>query len=168
MKEDILTGILLGVVISMGTQILTFLGLGLSNNFVLLTYVCVFIFILVAQRKHWHKTKDKIPFCKALLTVIVIIIISRYIFQTYMYIYVTFINTNWIQEVSEYWTQLLQESNTPQEAIGRQIQNFKRAYLPARMFTIEILRYGFSQIVLGFMASLYFIFRKPHHKNIHA
>ncbi len=160
-RKDLKTGLILGICISIATQILTWLGYGLTSMFVILTYILIVLFIIIAQRNHWLNRSKPIPFIKALISVLIIIIVSRYVFQLYMYIYITYIDPNWINDVSVYWTELLRESNTPQESIAKQIEGFKKAYQPSQMFTIEIIKYGFSQIILGLITSIYFMIKKP-------
>ncbi len=157
--EDIRLGILLGLSISFGTQCLTWFGLGLTNWFVFLTYILLISFIVYAQRKHWLESETSISIIQALITIIIIVIISRYVFQLYMYIYITFADPNWVNTVVEYWTKTLRESNTSQEKINTLIEDFKNSYQPLQMFTRQIVKFGFGQIIIGIIASLYFVIK---------
>lgn len=163
-KNNVISGILLGLSVSLGTQILTWLGLGLTNWFVLLTYVLVLVFVIITLRKQWINQSNSLPFTRVLVGVIIIVLVSRYVFQFYMYCYINYIDPNWVNDVSVYWTQMLQEKNTPPEEIKANIDAFQKAYQPFRMFTVEIILYGFSQFILGLLASLYFVFKKPSNK----
>lgn len=160
-QKDFKEGILLGVCLSLGTQILTWLGYGLTNMFIYLTYFLLVVFIVKAQRKNWPERNRSIPFLQALTTVVIIVVTSRYVFQLYMYIYTTFIDPNWVNDVSVYWADLMRKDNIHQEEIDRSIENFRISFIPGQMFTIEIIKYGVAQIILGFITSLYFIIKKP-------
>ena len=158
-KQKIKWGLLLGLSISLGTQILTWLGLGLTNLFVLLTYLLVAVFIFHALRKQ-RRSQQSISLWEALITVLVLVIISRYVFQFFLFLYVNYFHPGWIAEVSKYWSELLAEKGTSQVLIDAQIKAFQDAYRPFNMFTIEIIRYGFAQIVLGLLIALFFVFKK--------
>lgn len=160
-KKYLISGFLLGLAISIGTQILTWLGLGLTNWFVLLTYVLLAIFVFITLRKQWIAGNSSISFTTALTAVVIMVVVSRYVFQSYMYLYTNFIDPNWVSDVSNYWAQSLKDENIPQEEINETIKSFQQAYKPAQMFTIEIIKYGISQFILGLLISLYFVFKKP-------
>jgi hypothetical protein len=160
-KKYLISGFLLGLAISIGTQILTWLGLGLTNWFVLLTYILLILFVFITLRKQWITGGSSVSFTTAIMAVLIMVVVSRYVFQSYMYMYTNFIDPNWVSDVSDYWTQSLRDENVPQEEINGTIKAFQHAYEPAQMFTIEIIKYGFSQFILGLLVSLYFVLKKP-------
>ena len=159
-KENIKYGLFLGIATSFVTQVLTWLGLGTSNWFVLLTYILVIVFVFIVIRKQWVKN-NSITFLHAILIVSILILVSRYVFQLYMFIYTRYINPNWIDEVSIVWTEIMKENNASEIYISRQLSAFRKSYEPFSMFFIEVFKYGISQIILGVIISLYFVFKKP-------
>jgi hypothetical protein len=161
LKNNVISGLLLGLSVSLGTQILTWLGLGLTNWFVLLTYILVLGFVIITLRKQWIIQNDSLPFTKVLFGVFIIVLVSRYVFQLYMFLYINYVDPNWMNDVTIYWTQMLEDQGSPPEEIKASIDAFHKSYQPTRMFTVEIILYGFPQFILGMLGSLYFVFRKP-------
>jgi len=159
-KTSIKWGIFLGLAVVIGTQILTWAGLGLTNWFVLLTFFCVILFIIFCLREIKSSLSGKISFGKAVLAVVILVLISRIIFQLYMFIYTQYIDPDWVNTVAESWTKTLQEANTPAEKIDKQINAFRKSYEPLSMFTIQLINYGLPQFVIGIIVSIPFVFRK--------
>ena len=149
LRISIKWGVILGLSIVVGTQILTWLGYGLTNWFVAITYLAVIITVLYGSRNLRNTLREDFTMIKAMLAVLIMVIISRYIFQTYMFIYINYIEPDWIEKVSEIWTEMLQEKNVAAEQIQQKISTFHRAYEPLNMFTVEIIYIGLSQIILG-------------------
>ena len=158
-KNSILWGVYLGIALALGTQLLTWAGLGLTNWFVLLTYILVILFTAISLGKLKKADNGKLSFGKAALSVFIIILISRIIFQFYMFIYVNYIDPEWLDKVAEIWTQSMQESKLSSEEIEKNIARFRQSYQTSAMFTLEIFRYGASQFILGILVSLFFVLR---------
>lgn len=159
LQRSIKWGIYLGLVVVAGTQILTWLGLGLTNWFVGLTYVAVIICIALGLRAFKKSLGSKIPFGKAILFVLLTILISRIIFQLYMFIYVNYLDPNWIEMVAESWTKTMQEASVAEEVINKRIDRFRQAYEPISMFTITLIQYAIPQFILGFIVSLFYVIK---------
>tara|TARA_Y100000385_G_scaffold290967_1_gene366365 strand:- start:460 stop:990 length:531 start_codon:yes stop_codon:yes gene_type:complete len=152
-------GVILGVALVIGTQILTWLGLGTSNWFIVLTYVLVITAVLLCTKELKRKLLEDFSFLKSFLSVLIVILISRYIFQAYMYVYINFVDPNWIETISEKWTIMLQEKNLSTDQIKNQISRFQKSYEPLNMFTIEIIYIGLSQFILGCVATSLYLWR---------
>jgi hypothetical protein len=157
LKTIIKWGLWLGVAVSLGTQILTWLGLGLTNWFVLLSYVLVIVFLIFGLNELKNHDKIKFNFLNALLVIIGIIIISRLIFQTYMFIYTRYIDPSWIDNVSETWSISLQESGIASDKIDQQIKSFRKSYETLAMFTSSLISYAIPQFVIGIIVSIIFV-----------
>ena len=160
-KSIAVTGLILGLSISMTTQILTWMGLGLTQWFVFFTYLLIVVFIITTQRRVWLQNNKSLSLYRAFLTVFLMVIISRYVFQFYMFCYTTYIEPGWVNKVSDYWTNLMLGEGKTIDYIDTQIESFRNSYRPINMFTIEIIRYGLGQMIIGLLASLYFVFKSP-------
>lgn len=159
-RHSIIWGLYLGITLSMMTQILTWLGLGTSNWFIYLTYILVIIFISIGLKKLKSKKEGKLSFISSFSFVLVTILLSRLLFQTYMFVYTHYIDPNWVSKVANIWTQQMEQAGISAEQISNSIQGFKEAYQTGNMFTIELIKYGVPQIIIGVLISLYFVFKK--------
>ncbi len=160
MPHGLKSGLGLGLSISLSTQVLTWLGLGLTNWYAITMNLLVIVFVVYGVRLLWLKNGKSISFLKVVLTVLIIVIISRYVFQLYMFVYTQYIEPEWVEEVSVFWANSLAEQGNSVNTIDNTIKAFKSSYKPINMFTIEIIRYGFFQFILGVLVSLYFVFKK--------
>ncbi len=159
-KTSIKWGVLLGIGLALGSQILTWLGLGVSNWFVVLTYLLVIVFVALGLGNLKRLDDGKLTLGKAALSVVIIILISRVIFQLYMFVYINYIDPNWVNDVAETWTTMMQEAEISDEQIDQRIKSFRQAWKPLPMFTFEVVVYAIPQIVLGLITSLFFVFKK--------
>ncbi|WP_297691167.1 DUF4199 domain-containing protein [uncultured Eudoraea sp.] len=158
LKTILKWGILLGVSVALGTQILTWLGLGLTNWFVLLTYILVIVFSILSLTELRNRKEIKLNFLNAILVIIGIVLISRLIFQTYMFIYTRYLDPSWVDTVSKTWTISLQESNVAANEIEQQINSFRKSYEILPMFTSSLISYAIPQFVIGIIVSIIFVF----------
>lgn len=150
-------GIILGLAVALGTQILTWLGLGLTNWFVGLTYLLVVVVIILSSRELKKAHNGKLSFGNAALAVLIIVLIGRVLFQSYMFIYTRYIEPEWVNQVAEVWTQMMQEQGDGIEKINQQIAAFRKGYETGPMFTLELIKYAIPQLVLGLITSLVFV-----------
>ena len=79
--------------------------------------------------------------------------------MTTLFIYVNYIHPEWINEVAEVWTKMMQDSGQTSEEIEKRIKGFREDYQTLRMFTISIVKFGLSQFVLGLIVSLFFVLK---------
>lgn len=86
---------------------------------------------------------------------------GRYVFQSYMFVYINYIDPQWVDTVAERWTQMLKDADISDEQISKRITIFRKAWEPLSMFTTELILYGIPQFVLGMIVSLFYIFRNP-------
>ena len=77
-----------------------------------------------------------------------------------MYVYITFIDPMWVETVADTWTKSMQDADTPQDQIDTMITGFRSAWEPTAIFTIEVIKYGVTQFILGMIVALFFVFRK--------
>ena len=159
-------GLWLGFFISAGTQVLTWIGLGLTNWFVLLTYLLVIVFGFVSTRKWWVNHHRSVTFLQVFLLCLILVVVSRYVFQGYMYIYTRYIDPEWINEVATIYSDMLRENNLSDSVIEVRIVAFRQSYKATSMFTFEIIRYGISQWVFCVLASIIFVFKSRKGVNL--
>jgi hypothetical protein len=157
LKTIIKWGLLLGASVALGTQILTWLGLGLTNWFLVLTYLLVVVFSILCLIELRKSGAIKLNLLNAILIILGIILISRLIFQTYMFIYTRYIDPSWVDAVSETWAISLQESNVTADQIDRQINGFRKSYEVLPMFTSSLISYAVPQFIIGIIVSTVFV-----------
>jgi len=153
-------GVILGFILVLVTQILTWLGKGTSNWFIILTYFSVVVVSVLCLSALKSKNKGDLKFLYAALGMFILIIVSRYIFQLYMFVYVNYIDPEWIVNTSRQWVALLQTQGISENIIEGRINAFHDSFDILYMFTIEIIKYGPPQFILGMILSLYFVFKK--------
>ena len=142
-------GLLLGFLTSLGTQILTWVGLGLTNWFVILTYILV-IALIGWMVKSWKGTFNPRPgFMNVLMGVLTVVIIARLIFQAYMYVYIVYVDPSWVDDVAVTWAESLRQSGADESTVDSMISSFRRAWEPMNIFTIELVKFGIPQFILG-------------------
>lgn len=159
MKLGIKWGVLLGAIIVIITQMLTWLGLGTSNWFVILTFISVILVAILFARKARTNFPDNSKALNWILPLLATIIISRYIFQAYMFIYIQFVDPSWVSTVSETWSAMLADQNFTTEQIENQISAFQKSYRPTQMFTIEIVKYGIPQFIIALIVLWFYFWR---------
>ncbi len=159
-KTALKWGAYLGITQVIGTQILTWLGQGTSNWFPIMMTVLVILFITMMLKGIKSSEGGKLTFLKALVPIIIAIVAAFYIFQLYMFIYVNYIDPQWIDNTAVSWSQTMADNGVDQADIDKRIDIFRNSYKPLSMFTIQIINYGVPQMILGIIVSLFFIFRR--------
>ena len=165
-KTSIKWGISLGIGLVAGTQILTWLGLGVSNWFVVITLLFAVVFVALGLREIKRRNDGVLTMVGATLAVLMIILISRYVFQLYMFVYINYIDPNWVNQVAETWTTSMREADTPTALINQRIDAFRQGWQTLPMFTVQIIFGAVPQIVLGLITSLFFVFKKTGRKMV--
>ena len=165
-KTSFKWGVFLGLALVIGTQILTWLGLGVTNWFAVLTFLLVIVFVALGLGNIKRANEGKLTFVNAALAVLMIVLISRYVFQLYMFVYINFIDPNWVNQVAETWTDSMKAGNVPVERIDRTIAAFRRAWEPVPMFTVQIFVMAIPQLILGLITSLFFVLRPRRAKEL--
>ncbi len=157
LKTSIKWGLLLGLALAVTTQLLTWLGLGLTNWFVVVTYLLAILFIYLVLRT-LNQEQGKLTFLHAALAVVVLIFISRLIFQSYMFIYIHYIDPSWVDTVAATWAKSMQEAGLSPDTIAQQINSFRKLNEPSSMFTIGLILYAIPQLFIGLILSAIFVF----------
>lgn len=157
LRNTIKWGIILGIAVSLSTQILTWLGLGLTNWFVIMSIILTVVFIALVSKNVQSVNGGNLSFINAIFIVIVLVLIARIIFQIYMFIYTRYIDPLWVDTVSDSWTTTLQNSGVNAEQINAQIQSFRKSYETIPMFTSTLVLYAIPQFILGFITSMFFV-----------
>ena len=153
-------GLTLGIATSMATQILTWVGLGLSQWFIIISLVFVAIAAFISSGQLKIKSNGWLTFKKALVNIVIMILIARVIFQIYMFIYTRFVDPEWVDNVSVSWSASMEASGMTAESIEQSIDQFRQSYETIPMFTTALITYAVPQFVVGLLASLYHVLRK--------
>ena len=150
-------GVILGLILVIVTQILTWMGLGTSGWYVGLTYISVIVVAIFFVRLLMSLKDGQPSFMKMLIPLGILIIISRYIFQLYMYVYIHHIDPSWVDTIAATWTEMMIDKEMATDLMDTQIAGFRKAYETLPMFTTEIFKIAISQYVLGLMvAGIYY------------
>jgi hypothetical protein len=101
-----------------------------------------------------------LTFKHALITVVLLILIARVIFQIYMFVYTRYIDPAWVDSVSLSWSASLEASGMEADRIEQAIEQFRKSYQTVTMFTTALIQYAIPHFIVGLLVSLYFTFRK--------
>ncbi len=153
-------GLALGLVTALATQVLTWAGLGLTQWFIVATFVLVAIFSVLSSKQLKIRLGGRLTFRQALAHIIVLILVGRLVFQAYMFLYTRYIDPSWIDEVSRTWSETMEASGMARERAEMVIERFEQSYKAVNMFTTTLIQYAVPQVILGLLLSLYFVFRK--------
>jgi hypothetical protein len=153
-------GFTLGLATSLATQILTWLGLGLSQWFNVISIALVVIFTFFCLQQLRTRLESRLTFKDALIHVVLLILIARVIFQIYMFVYTRYIDPEWVDTVSLSWSSSLEASGMEADRIEQTIEQFRKSYHPVPMFTTALIQYAIPQFIVGLLVSLYFGLRK--------
>ncbi len=153
-KHHVLWGVGLGAAVVLSIQVLTWLGLGLSHWTWISTYVLVVVFSFLGARSLGEHLGARPGFLRTVLLIAVMILVSRVIYQTYMYLYINFVDPTWIDTVAEVWSAQLAEGGVPEEKIGQSIATFRRQWETGYIFTLGIVSYGIAQFILGLVTAV--------------
>ncbi len=149
-------GLFLGLSLVVSTQLLTWLGLGTSSLFLIQFYVLAAIFLFLGLRVLEQQQDEPLRFLPALRSVIVMVLVSRLIFQLYMFAYTNYIDPHWVDNVAESMVQSLQaDGQFTTEDIEKRINSFRHAYETVPMFTTALVGFGIPQIVIGTLEAAY-------------
>lgn len=154
LKHHLLWGLALGTAVVLAIQVLTWLGLGLSSWTWILPWVLVVVLAMLAGRSLTRRLGSRPRFLQALLLLVVMIFVSRLMYQTYMFVYINFVDPTWVDTVAEVWSGRLADSGASAEEIDNRIEGFRKQWQTGFVFTIGIVAYSLPQIVLGLLAML--------------
>ena len=73
-------------------------------------------------------------------------------YQTYMFVYINFVDPTWVDTVAEVWSAQLEESGATAEQIDKRITNFRKQWETGFVFTLGLIAYALPEIVLGLLA----------------
>ena len=152
LKHHILWGLGLGAAAVASTQILTWMGLGLSNLTWISTYTLIVVFAVLAGRSLRGRLDRRPGFLQAVLMLLVMLLVSRLMYQTYMFLYINFVDPDWVDTVADVWSGQLRESGSTEEAIEKSISRFRRQWETKFVFTLGIIAYALPEFVLGLVA----------------
>jgi magnesium-transporting ATPase (P-type) len=150
-------GLGLGAAVVLCIQILTWVGLGLSHLTWILTWVLVMVFAVLAGRSLGRRLNKRPRFWQALLLLVVMILVGRVVYQTYMFVYINFVDPTWVDTVAEVWSAQLEEAGSSAEEITENIANFRQLWQTGNVFTLGIVAHVLPQFVLGLLAMTLFV-----------
>ncbi len=149
LQHHLLWGLGLGAAVVLSTQILTWVGLGLSHLTWVSTYVLVIVFAVLGGRSLQGRLGRAPGFLRAALLILVMILVSRVIYQTYMFLYINYVDPGWVDMVAEVWSAQLREAGQSADQIAKSIDGFRRQWETGYVFTLGIVSFGIAQFVLG-------------------
>jgi hypothetical protein len=151
-KHGLVWGLLLGFAISASIQVLTWLGLGLTYWTWLATYLAVVVLVALSGRSLTARWQARPNLKQAAVLVVVMILVAKVIYQIYMFTYINFVDSNWVEMVAEVWQAQMQESGVSDENIAAYIADFRRQWETSYVFTLGLVSHTLPQFVLGFVS----------------
>ena len=154
LQHHLYWGLGLGAAVVLTIQVLTWLGLGLSNLTWILTWTMVVVFAVLAGKSLGRRLGARPRLLQAILLLVVMILVGRVIYQTYMFVYINYVDPTWVDTVAEVWSAQLEESGATADQIDRKIESFRRQWETGFVFTLGLVAYALPEFVLGFLAML--------------
>lgn len=154
LQHHLYWGLGLGAATVATIQILTWLGLGLSNWTWALTWALVVVFAVLAGKSLERRFGARPRFLQALGLLVVMLLLGRLIYQTYMFLYINYVDPNWVDTVAEVWSAQLADSGTGAEEIAQRIAAFRRQWETGFVFTLGLIAYALPEFVLGLLAMI--------------
>lgn len=145
-------GLGLGAAVVLTIQVLTWIGLGLSNWTWILPWVLVVVFAVLAGKSLARRLGKRPRFLQAVLLLIVMVFVARVMYQTYMFVYINFIDPTWVDTVAEVWAGQLEDSGASAEEIDRRVESFRKQWQTGFVFTLGLVAYTLPQVILGLLA----------------
>jgi len=152
LQHHLYWGLGLGAAVAASIQVLTWLGLGLSNLTVALPWLLVVVFAVLAGKSLTKRLEGRPRFLQAVPLLVVMILVGRVVYQTYMFLYINFVDPNWVDMVAEFWSAQLEDSGASAEQIDERIAGFRRQWETGFIFSLGIIAYTLPQFVLGLVA----------------
>ncbi len=152
LKHHLFWGLALGAAVVLTIQVLTWVGLGLSNWTWILPWMLVVVFAVLAGKSFAKRLGARPRFLQAALLLLVMIFVARVMYQTYMFVYINFVDPTWVDTVAEVWTGQLEESGASEEEIDKRITNFRKQWETGFVFTVGLVAYALPEFVLGLLA----------------
>jgi hypothetical protein len=152
LQHHLYWGLALGAAVVITIQVLTWLGLGLSNWTWILPWVLVVVFALLAGKSLAKSLGTRPGFLKALVLILVMILVGRIMYQTYMFLYINFVDPTWVDTVADVWSAQLEESGATAEQIEKKITKFRKQWETGFVFTLGLIAYALPEVVLGLLA----------------
>ena len=154
LQHHLYWGLGLGAAVVLTIQVLTWLGLGLSYWTWILPWALVVVFSVLAGRALERRLGKRPKFLQAVLLLLVMIFVARIMYQTYMFVYINFVDPTWVDSVAEVWSGQLEESGASAEEIDRQIMRFRKQWETSWVFSVGLVAYALPQVVLGVLAMI--------------
>ena len=96
-----------------------------------------------------------LPLKDALIINTTLILVASLVNQAYMYIYITAIEPEWIDNVAEMRRQMLVDNGADSSTIDRRISALRTAFTPVRMFTRGIIIPGLWDFLFAGSVALF-------------
>ena len=153
LEHDLLWGLRLGAAVVLCIQVLTWVGLGLTFWTWTLTYVLVVVFAVLGARSLRKRSAARPGVVRTVVLITLMILVSRVIYQTYMFVYLNFVDPTWVDTVAEVWSAQLRHAGAADEKIAMNIAEFRNQWETGYIFSIGIVRWGIPQFILGLVAA---------------
>jgi hypothetical protein len=153
-KHHLLWGLWLGLASVACIQILTWVGLGLSNWTWILPWAAVAVFAALATRSLCARRGTRPGFLRIALMVALMVLTANLINQIYMFVYINFVDPSWVDTVADVWAEQLRDAGTSEEGIAERIARFRRQWETRYVFTLGLISYSLPPFLLGVVAGL--------------
>ncbi len=150
LKHDLLWGVGLGAAAVASTQILTWVGLGLTHWTWISINVLVVVFAVLGGRSLRRRLAAAPSLAQAALLIGLMILVSKVIYQAYMFVYINVVDPTWVDMVAEVSDAQLRAAGTSEERIASNIADFRNQWRTGYIFSLGIVRYELAHLILGF------------------
>jgi len=152
-KHRLLWGVYLGLAVVASTQLLTWMGLGLSHLTWISSWALTAVFAVLAARSFGRRLGERPGFPRVAGLLLVMILVGSLIYQTYMYLYINFVDPTWVDTVAEVWSAQLAEAGVSAEEIETGITRFRARWETPYVFTLGLVGYSLPPFLLGLVAA---------------
>jgi len=114
----------------------------------------VVVFAVLAGKSLGRHLGERPSFLQALVLLVVMILVGRVLYQTYMFVYINFVDPTWVDTVAEVWSAQLEDAGSSAEQIDQSIASFRKQWETRYVFTLGIVAYALPQLALGLLAMI--------------
>ncbi len=152
-RHPLLWGAGLGAAAVACIQILTWVGLGLTFWTYTSTFLMVLVFSILAARSLRIDLGSQPRLWQVAWMVLVMVLVCRVIYQSYMFVYINYVDPTWVETVAESWSADLRAAGKSEDEILARISDFRNQWRTSYVFSTGIVRYSAAPFILGLLAA---------------